>query len=133
MRTANWLIDLVYRLVYKPSFTLHVANDNMDATNKTHTECTEKYNKVSLLLFVISLVFIVLLFVKIEVVNKKAEAIEAKLVNCIRQIDNEMKNKVQRMVEKYLQSNMITATMKSRDREHVILGKLFLITSKHHC
>jgi len=95
----------------------------MDTTHKSHTKCTDKYNKGSLLVLVISLVLAVLLFVKIEVVNRKAEAIEAKLEKRIEQIDDEMKTKVQRIFEYYLQSNMITATAKSRDRDRVIFGK----------
>ena len=95
----------------------------MDTTHKSHTKCIDKYNKGSLLVFVISLVLAVLLFGKIEVVNRKAEAIEAKLEKRIQRIDDEMKAKVQRMFEDYLQTNMITATTESRDRDRVILGK----------
>ena len=101
----------------------------MDANNKSHTKCTEKYNKGSLLVFVISLVLAVLLSVKIAVVNRKAEAIEAKLEKRIQRIEDELKNTVQKTVEEYLQSNKIPATTKSRDRDRVILGKVFRIAS----
>ena len=77
----------------------------------------------------ISLVLAVLLFVKIEVVNRKAEAIEAKLEIRIQRIEDEMKNRVQKTVEEYLQSIKIPATTKSRDRDRIILGKLFRIAS----
>ena len=101
----------------------------MDANNKSPTKCAEKYNKGSLLVFVISLVLAVLLFLKIERVNRKAEAIEAKLEIRIQRIEDEMKNTVQKTVEEYLQSNKIPSTTKSRDRDRVVLGKLFRIAS----
>jgi len=93
----------------------------MDANNKSPTKCTDKYHKGSLLVLVVSLVLTVLLFVKIEGVNRKAEASEAKLENRIQRIEDEMKNKMQKMLEEYLQSNKIPATTKSRDRDRVIL------------
>ena len=40
-----------------------------------------------------------------------------------------MKNRVQKTVEEYLQSNKIPATTKSRDRDRVVLAKLFRIAS----
>ena len=63
----------------------------MDANNKSRTKCTNKYNKRSLLVFVISLILVVFLFVKIEVVNRKAEALEAKIEKHIQRIEDEIK------------------------------------------
>jgi len=63
----------------------------MDANNKSRTKCTNKYNKGSLLVFVISLILVVFLFVKIEVVNRKAEALEAKIEKHIQRIEDEIK------------------------------------------
>ena len=69
---------------------------------------------------------------KIEVVNRKAEALEAKIEKHIQRIEDEIKTKVQRTFEEYLQSIMITTTTKSRDLNLAILGKLFLIASNLH-
>ena len=101
----------------------------MDANNKSRTKRTEKCNKGSLLVFVISFILVVLLLVKIEAVNRKAEALEAKIEKRIQRIEDEIKTKVQIMFEESLQSNMITATAKRRDRNRVVLGKLLLIAS----
>ena len=101
----------------------------MDTNIKSHSTCSDKTNKGSLLVLVISLFLAVLLFVKTEVVNRKAETIEAKFEDRIQRIESEMKNTVQKMVEEQLQSNMISKTTESGERNRVISGKLFLIES----
>ena len=91
---------------------------------KSHSKCKDKsYNKGSLAILVILAISLILLalFVRIEVVHRKAEVIEAKLVKRIQRIEDEMQTKVQNMVKEILQSKRIPTTIDLRN--HVILGK----------
>ena len=96
----------------------------MDAKIKSKTKCHEKYNSGSLVIVVISLVLGALLFVRIEVINRKAEVIEAKLENQIQRIEYEMQAKVQKMVSEILQSKLMPLTTKSRGRNRVSMGRV---------
>ena len=101
----------------------------MDANVKSHSKCSDKNNRGLLLVLVISLVPAVLLFVKTEVVNRKAEAIKAKLETRIQRIEDEIKTRVHIMVEKHLQSNLISKTSERSERKRVLLGKLVQVSN----
>ena len=66
------------------------------------------------MIFAMSLFLFGLMFVRIEVVHRKAEVMEAKLVNRIQRIEDEMQRKVQTIVKEMLLTEGKTTTGDSR-------------------
>ena len=98
----------------------------MDAKIKSKTKCHEKYNSGSLVILIISLVLGALLFVRIEVVNRKAEVIEAKLETRLQRSEDEMLAKVQKLVSEILQAKLAPVNTKREGRNRVSLGELLI-------
>ncbi len=87
----------------------------MDAKKHPNTKW-DKINKCSLPFSAISLVLAASLFVRIDVVQRKAESMETKLEIRIQRIEDDMQAKVQRMVEATMQSSAIPTTKKGTER-----------------
>ena len=99
----------------------------MDEKIKSHSKCTaDKYNKGSLVALVISVLLAILLFVRIEFVNRKSEATEAKLVFRIQRIEEEMQDKTQNRIMEILQSNVMSAIKEKRTMDVLNSGKLLM-------
>ena len=97
----------------------------MDCKKHLNTECG-KINKCSLVVSVISLVLSASLFVRIEIVNRKAESMETKLESRIQPIEDDMQATVQRMVQAVLQSNAKPTARKSTE---ILKGEVWCICS----
>ena len=92
--------------------------------------CSDKINKASVVVSVISLVLAALLsgllFGEVDVVNKKAEAMETKLQNCVQRMEDNMDAKLQRIVQEIFQSTAMYArptTGNSTGRNDAISGE----------
>lgn len=101
--------------------------DYTDTDAKKHSNhyCSDKINKISFAVSVISLVLAALLFVEVDIVNRKAESMETKLQNRVQRMEDDMEAKLQRMVQETLQSSAIHAiptTRKSTRRNDAISG-----------
>ena len=84
--------------------------------------CFTKFSKKeSLVIFAMSLFLFGLMFVRIEVVHRKTEVMEAKLVKRIQRIEDEMQMKVQTIVKEMLLTEGKTTTGDSR--VHASVGK----------
>ena len=75
---------------------------------------TKFSKRESLVIFAMSLFLFGLMFVRIEVVHRKAEVMEAKLVTRIQRIEDEMQMKVQTIVKGMLLTEGKTMTGDSR-------------------
>lgn len=82
-------------------------------------------NRMFLVIFVILLVFVLLMFVRFEFVNKYLRVFK----NCIQWIDVNFKENVERIVEKKLQFYEIVLIMRIKERFDVNFGKLLFIYS----
>lgn len=92
-------------------------SDSTDMDAKKHPNGKwDKISKCSLAVSVISLVLAASLFVRIDVVHRKAESMETNLENRIQRIEDDMQAKVQRMVQATLQSSAIPKTGKGTER-----------------
>ena len=99
----------------------------MDAKVKSNIKGSD--TKVSLVALVISFVLAVLLFVEIELVSRRSEAIEAKLENRIQRIEEELQIKTHKMFQQIYQPNEIPAKItKSKERDPTIWGKSITYT-----
>ena len=96
----------------------------MDAKVKSHTKCSDKYSKGSLLALVISILIAILLFVRIELVHRKSEATVAKLAFRIQRIEEEMQDKIQNRIMEILQSSVMPASKEKRAINFLNSGKL---------
>lgn len=76
-------------------------------------------NRMSLAISVISLALVSLMFVRFEFVNKHSRALK----NRIQRIDVNLKENVERVVEKKLQFHETTPTTRIKERPDVNLGK----------
>ena len=84
--------------------------------------CSTKFSKKeSLVIFAMSLFLFGLMFVRIEVVHRKAEAIEAKLEKRVQRIEDEMQRKVQTIVKDMLLTE--GKTMTGHSRVYASMGK----------
>ena len=84
--------------------------------------CFTKFSKKeSLVIFAMSLFVFGLMFVRIEVVHRKAEVMEAKLVKRIQRIEDEMQMKVQTIVKEMLLTE--GKTMTGHSRVYASVGK----------
>ena len=84
--------------------------------------CFTKFSqKESLVIFAMSLFLFGLMFVRIEVVHRKAGVMEAKLVKRIQRIEDEMQMKAQTIVKEMLLTEGKTTTGDSR--VHASVGK----------
>ena len=82
---------------------------------------TKFFNGESLVIFAMSLFLFGLMFVRIEVVHRKTEVMEAKLVKRIHRIEDEMQMKVQTIVKEMLLKEGKTTT--GHSRVHASVGK----------
>ena len=96
----------------------------MDAKIKSHTKCSDKYSKGSLVALVISILLAILLFVRIELVHRKSEATVAQLAFRIQRIEEEMQDKTQNRIVEILQSNVMPAGEEKRAMDFLNSGKL---------
>ena len=77
----------------------------MEEETKSKAKCsTEVSKKDSLVIFGLSLVLFALLIVRVEFVNRRAEAMEAKLEKRIQQIEDEMQGKVHSILKEIFQT-----------------------------
>lgn len=76
-------------------------------------------NRMSLAISVISLALVSLMFVRFEFVNKHSRALK----NRIQRIDVNLKENVERVVEKKLQFHETAQTTRIKERPDVNLGK----------
>ena len=84
--------------------------------------CFTKFSKKeSLVIFAMSLFLFGLVFVRIEVVHRKARVMEAKLENRIQRIEDEMQMKVQTIVKEMLLTE--GKTMTGHSRVYASVGK----------
>ena len=84
--------------------------------------CFTKFSKKeSLVIFAMSLFLFGLMFVRIEVVHRKTEVMEAKLEKRIHRIEDEMQMKVQTIVKETLLTG--GKTMKGQSRVYASVGK----------
>lgn len=60
---------------------------DMDAKKHSNHYCSDKINKISFAVSVISLVLAALLFVEVDIVNRKAESMETKLQNRVQRME----------------------------------------------
>lgn len=67
-----------------------------------------------------------MLFVRIEVMDRKAESVETKLENRIQRLEDDMQAKVQRTVQAMLHSTVIPVYRKSSERNGRIFGEYCL-------
>lgn len=95
---------------------------DMDAKKHSNLNCSDKINKGSLAISVISLVLAALLFVEVDVVNRKTESMETKLQDRVQRMEDDMEAKLQRMVQEMLQSSAIPTTRKSTRGNEGIFG-----------
>ena len=96
----------------------------MDAIDKSHTKCSDKCSKGSLVALVISVLLAILLFVRIEFVHRKSEATVAQLAFRIQRIEEEMQDKTQNRIMEILPSNVIPASKEKRAMDILYSGKL---------
>ena len=82
---------------------------------------TKFSKRESLVICAMSLFLFGLMFVRIEVVHRKAEVMEAKLEKRIQRIEDEMQMKVQTIVKEMLLTG--GKTMKGHSRIHASMGK----------
>ena len=77
----------------------------MEEETKSKAKCSTKVSKKdSLVIFGMSLVLFAFMIVRVEVVNKRAEVMEAKLEKRIQQIEDEMQGKVHSILKEMLQT-----------------------------
>ena len=99
----------------------------MDTKIKSHTKCSaDNDSKVSLVVLVISVLLAILLFVRIEFVDRKSEATVAKLAFRIQRIEEEMQDKIQNRIMEILQSNVMSASKEKRAMDDLNSGKLLI-------
>lgn len=98
----------------------------MNAKKNSQTNCNDKITKGSLTVSVISLIFAAMLFVRIEVMHRKAESVETKLGNRIQQIENDMQAKVQRIVQALLHSTVVPLSRQNSQRNSKESGEYWL-------
>ena len=82
---------------------------------------TKFSNKESLVIFATSLFLVGLIFVRIEVVHRKADVMEAKLEKRIQRIEDQMQMKVQTIVKEMLLTE--GKTMTGHSRVYASMGK----------
>jgi len=96
---------------------------DMDAKKHSKYYCNDKINRISFAVSVISLALAALLFVKVDIVNRKAESIETKIENRVQRMEDDMDATLQRVVQEMLQSSdAIPTTGKSIRRNDAIAG-----------
>ena len=77
----------------------------MEEETKSNAKCSTKVSKKdSLVIFGLSLVLLALLIVRVEVVNRRAGVMEAKLEKRIQRIEEEMLRKVHTILKEMLQT-----------------------------
>ena len=77
----------------------------MEEETKSKAKCSTKVSKKdSLVIFGLSLVLLALLIVRVEVVNRRAGVMEAKLEKRIQRIEDEMQGKVHSILKEMLQT-----------------------------
>lgn len=95
----------------------------MDVQKKFRFKSGYKISKMSMAISVISLTLAPLLFVRIEFVYRRADAMEIELGNRIQGIEEDMQAKVQTIVQAMLQSSEFSTARQGKESDNVIFGK----------
>ena len=88
----------------------------MEEETKSNAKCSSKVSKNdSLVIFGMSLVLFAFIIVRVEVVNRRAGVMEAKLEKRIQRIEEEMQGKVHSILKEMLQTERNPTTRSSRN------------------
>ena len=88
----------------------------MEEETKSNAKCSTKVSKKdSLVIFGMSLVLFAFMIVRVEVVNRRAGVMEAKLEKRIQRIEEEMQEKVHSILKEMLQTERSPTTRSSRN------------------
>ena len=88
----------------------------MEEETKSNAKCSTKVSKKdSLVIFGMSLVLFAFMIVRVEVVNRRAGVMEAKLEKRIQRIEEEMQGKVHSILKEMLQTERNPTTRSSRN------------------
>ena len=116
--------------VSEPYFTcLKTTNTEMDAKKNVRAKPCEKISGFSVAISVTSLTLVMLLFMRIEFVYNNSKALETRLENRFQRIDDDLKAKLKRIVEKRLPFQESVQTRKSKGSPDVIFGKSLVTRS----
>ena len=106
---------------------------DMDPKIKPRANYSEKINKSFHVVFVIlAFVIAALLLVRIEVADREAKAMNTKLANRVRRMEDEMQTTVQNMVQAMLQSTGSKGEAVTVKRRAAILGKFYVKLDRFH-
>ena len=88
----------------------------MEEETKSNAKCSTKpvSKKDSLVIFGLSLVLFAFMIVRVEVVNRRAGVMEAKLEKRIQRIEEEMLGKVHTILKEMLQTERNLATQRTK-------------------
>ena len=87
----------------------------MEEETKSNAKCSTKVSKKdSLVIFGMSLVLFAFMIVRVEVVNRRAGAMEAKLEKRIQRIEEEMLEKVHTIMKEMLQTERDLTTQSTK-------------------
>ena len=88
----------------------------MEEETKSNAKCSTKpvSKKDSLVIFGLSLVLFAFMIVRVEVVNRRAGAMEAKLEKRIHRIEEEMLGKVHTILKEMLQTERNLTTQRTK-------------------
>ena len=87
----------------------------MEEETKSNAKCSTKVSKKdSLVIFGMSLVLFAFMIVRVEVVNRRAGAMEAKLEKRIQRIEEEMLEKVHTILKEMLQTERNLTTQRTK-------------------
>ena len=105
------------------SFHLKDTMDGEIKSNSTKSSMNRFPKKDSLVISVLSLVLFALMFVRIEVVHRRAEVTEAKLEKRIQRIEDEMQEKVLTIVKGLLKTERTPTTRNSIVGNYASIGR----------